>query len=63
MPGRTALHFRALDAEQALQDLLANASQLAARAAAGDADAAANLTAEAADRNDVDLLVPLTVRR
>lgn len=49
-------------AEQALEELLAHAHQLAARAAAGDAEAAANLTGEAGRRNDVDLLPLLTVR-
>lgn len=51
-----------LQTEQALEDLLAHSRQLAALAAAGDAEAAASLTAQAADRGNVDLLVPLTVR-
>lgn len=41
--------------------MLAHAHQLAALAAAGDAEAAANLTGEAGRRSDPDLLVLLSV--
>ncbi len=48
-------------AEEALQQLLDRAHQLAPLAAVGDAAAAANLTGEAGRRNDPDLLVLLSV--